>query len=53
MADPLEGRTANGPNGPLIRRNGAWRAKWLTVFPPATRSTRLKVVQTFRQVYYA
>ena len=22
--DPLEGRTANGPNGPLIRRNGKW-----------------------------
>jgi hypothetical protein len=23
-ADPLEGRTANGPDGPIIRRNGKW-----------------------------
>jgi hypothetical protein len=22
--DPLEGRTASGPNGPMIRRNGQW-----------------------------
>ena len=22
--DPLEGRTANGPDGPIIRRNGKW-----------------------------
>ena len=23
-ADPLEGRTASGPDGPMVRRNGAW-----------------------------
>jgi enoyl-CoA hydratase len=23
-ADPLEGRTANGPDGPIVRRGGKW-----------------------------
>ena len=23
-ADPLEGKTASGPDGPIIRRNGKW-----------------------------